>query len=261
MSKTPPDLIERARAAPGDASAAARILPLVDLTSLGDDDTEATIERLCDRALEAGVAAVCVGPRFVRLARGRLGTAPVRLATVANFPDGGHDIAGAARQTEAAIADGADEVDVVAPIGAILEGDVGLVTELVQACRQATPEQTLKVILETGRLQDPARITAAARAAIMAGPDFLKTSTGKFATGATPEGAAVLLAALEEADGRVGIKLSGGIRTTGQAAGYLHLIDHFMGSGWTSPSTVRFGASTLLDDLLVVLGRGDDDEE
>ena len=98
-----------------------------------------------------------------------------------------------------------------------------------------------------------ARIAAAARAAIMAGPDFLKTSTGKFPTGATQEAAAVLLAVLEEAGGRVGIKFSGGIRTARQAAGYLYLVDHFMGSGWTSPSTVRFGASALLDDLLAVL--------
>jgi deoxyribose-phosphate aldolase len=252
VSRTP-DLIEAATAATADAEIAARILPLVDLTSLGDDDTEAKIERLCDRALETGVAAVCVWPRFVPLARKRLGTAPVRLATVANFPDGGDDVGRAARETRAAIDAGADEVDVVAPIGAILEGDVGVVSELVQVCREATPAQTLKVILETGRLEDPARITAAARAAIMAGPDFLKTSTGKVPTGATLEAAAVLLAVLEEAGGRVGIKFSGGIRTTRQAAGYLYLVDHFMGSGWTSPSTVRFGASALLDDLLAML--------
>jgi deoxyribose-phosphate aldolase len=252
VSRTP-DLIEAATAATADAEIAARILPLVDLTSLGDDDTDAKIERLCDRALETGVAAVCVWPRFVPLARKRLGTAPVRLATVANFPDGGDDVGRAARETRAAIDAGADEVDVVAPIGAILEGDVGVVSELVQVCREATPAQTLKVILETGRLEDPARITAAARAAIMAGPDFLKTSTGKVPTGATLEAAAVLLAVLEEAGGRVGIKFSGGIRTTRQAAGYLYLVDHFMGSGWTSPSTVRFGASALLDDLLAML--------
>jgi deoxyribose-phosphate aldolase len=252
VSRTP-DLIEAATAATADAEIAARILPLVDLTSLGDDDTDAKIERLCDRALETGVAAVCVWPRFVPLARKRLGTAPVRLATVANFPDGGDDVGRAARETRAAIDAGADEVDVVAPIVAILEGDVGLVSELVQVCREATPAQTLKIILETGRLEDPARITAAARAAIMAGPDFLKTSTGKVPTGATLEAAAVLLAVLEEAGGRVGIKFSGGIRTTRQAAGYLYLVDHFMGSGWTSPSTVRFGASALLDDLLAML--------
>jgi deoxyribose-phosphate aldolase len=141
----------------------------------------------------------------------------------------------------------------VAPVQAILDGDIGLVTELVQACRKAAPDVTLKVILETGRLAEPARIAAAARAAIMGGCDMLKTSTGKIVPGATAEAAAVLLVVLEEADGRVGIKFSGGIRTTQQAAQYLYLVDHFLGSGWTSPATLRFGASALLEDLLKVL--------
>jgi deoxyribose-phosphate aldolase len=87
----------------------------------------------------------------------------------------------------------------------------------------------------------------------MGGGDMLKTSTGKFPVGATLEAAAVLLAVIEEADGRVGIKFSGGIRTTQQAAQYLDLVDHFLGSGWTSPETLRFGATALLDDLLKIL--------
>lgn len=225
----------------------------MDLTALGDDDTPTTIEALSARAIETGVAAVCVWPRFLPLAKEHLEGSPVRLAAVANFPDGSDDIARAAEETAAAVAAGADEVDVVAPIQAILDGDVGLVTELVQACRAACGEGTLKVILETGRLEDPAVITAAARAAIMAGCDFLKTSTGKARVGATLEAAAVLLAVLEEAGGRVGLKLSGGIRTTAQGAAYLHLVDHFMGSGWTRPETLRFGASSLVDDLLRAL--------
>jgi deoxyribose-phosphate aldolase len=248
-----PDLLERAARAPGDAAAAARILPLVDLTSLDDDDTEAQVESLCARAIDAGVAAVCVWPQLVPLARAKLAHEPVRLATVANFPDGSDDLARAARETADAVTAGADEVDVVAPIQAILDGDIGLVTELVQACRRAAPEVTLKVILETGRLEQPARIAAAARAAIMGGGDMLKTSTGRSSVGATLEAAAVVLAVIEEADGRVGIKFSGGIRTTEQAAQYLYLVDQFMGSGWTAPQTLRFGASALLDDLLKVL--------
>jgi deoxyribose-phosphate aldolase len=253
MAAIPPDLLERAARAPGDAAAAARILPLVDLTSLRDADTEAQIETLCARAIDAGVAAVCVWPRFVPLAKGNLAHSPVRLATVANFPDGSDDLARAAGETASALAAGADEVEVVAPIQAILDGDVGLVTELVQACRKEAPDLTLKIILETGRLEQPARIAAAARAAIMGGCDMLKTSTGRFPVGATLEAAAVLLAVIEEADGRVGIKFAGGIRTTQQAAQYLFLVDHFLGSGWTSPETLRFGASALLDDLLKVL--------
>jgi deoxyribose-phosphate aldolase len=253
MIKTPPDLLGQAAAAPGDGAAAARILPLLDLTSLNDDDGESRIERLCARAIETGVAALCILPRFVPLARARLDGSDIRLATVANFPHGSDDIAGAAAEVEAAIKAGADEIDVVAPIQAIVDGDVGLVTELVQACRAAADERVRKVILETGRLGKPAAIAAAARAAIMAKPNFLKTSTGK-GEGATLEAAAVLLAVIDEADGRVGLKLSGGIRTTQQAAQYLYLVDHFMGSGWTGPDTLRFGASSLLDDLLKVLG-------
>jgi deoxyribose-phosphate aldolase len=253
MATTPPDLIERAARAPGDAAAAARILPLLDLTSLGNDDTEPEIETLCARAIDAGVAAVCVWPRFLPVAKARLAHSPIRLATVVNFPDGSDDLERAAGETAAAIAAGAEEVDVVAPLQAILDGDIGLVTELVQACRKEAPDAILKVILETGRLAEPARIAAAARAAIMGGCDMLKTSTGKITPGATLEAAAVVLALLEEADGRVGIELSGGIRTTQQAAQYLYLVDQFLGSGWTSPATLRFGASALLNDLLKVM--------
>jgi deoxyribose-phosphate aldolase len=253
MAATLPDLLERAMRAQGDLAAAARILPLVDLTSLGDDDTEAQVESLCARAIDAGVAAACVWPRFVPLAKARLAHSPVRLATVANFPDGSDDLARAARETAQALAAGADEVDLVAPIQAILDGDIGLVTELVQACKKEAPDVSLKVILETGRLEQPARIAAAARAAIMGGGDMLKTSTARSPVGATLEAAAVLLAVLEEADGRVGIKSSGGIRTTQQAAQYLYLVDHFLGSGWTSPGTLRFGATALFDDLLRIL--------
>lgn len=264
MIKTPPDLLGQAAGARGDASAAARILPLVDLTSLNDDDDERAIRRLCRRGRDAGVAAVCAYPRFVPLMVDELRATGVAVATVANFPHGGDDVPAAVREVEAAVGAGADEVDVVIPVQAALEGDVGLVTELVQACRDATPGQVLKVILETGRLGEPARITAAARAAIMARPDFLKTSTGKSATGATLEAAAVLLALIEEADGKVGLKLSGGIRTTQEAARYLYLVDHFMGPGWIEPRTLRFGASSLLDDLERILGASgapDDDPD
>jgi deoxyribose-phosphate aldolase len=189
----------------------------------------------------------------VKTARLRLATDPVQLASVVNFPAGGDDIAGAAEETKAIIADGADEIDVVAPLDAIMDGDVEMVSEMVDAVKAVADGRMIKVILETGRLQDPARITAAARAAVMAGADMLKTSTGKAPTGARLEDAAVLLAVLEEADGRVGLKLSGGIRTTQQAASYLYLIDHFMTSGWVSPKTVRFGASSLLDDVIKAL--------
>ena len=185
----------------------------------------------------------------------------MQLASVVNFPDGSDDIARAVNESRNIIADGADELDMVAPLDAIMEGDVGLVTEMVDAVKAAADGRIVKVILETGRLQDPARITAVARAAVMAGADMLKTSTGKSPMGATLEATAVLLAVIDEAGGKVGLKLSGGIRTADQAAGYLHLIDHFMNAGWVSPKTVRFGASSLLEDLVRILQQPRTDDE
>ena len=260
MAKNDDDLIRTAENISATPAAAARILPLVDLTSLSGDEAEADIEALADRGMAKGVAAVCIYPKFVAIARQRIGTDPVRLASVVNFPDGSDDILRTVGETKAIIADGADEIDVVAPLDAIMEGDVGLVSEMVEAVKDAADGRMVKVILETGRLRDPARITSAARAAVMVGADMLKTSTGKAPTGARLEDAAVLLAVLEEAEGRVGLKLSGGIRSVRDAAGYLHLIDHFMTSGWVSPRTVRFGASSLLDDLEKVLAAPQIDE-
>lgn len=253
MANAQDALIQAALNAEASAEVAARILPLIDLTSLNDDDTEAQIETLVDRGVKYGVAALCVYPRFVKMARRCLKTEPVQLASVVNFPDGSDDIFRTVKETETIIAAGIDEIDMVAPLDAIMDGDVGLVTEMVQAVKEKADGRMVKVILETGRLEDPARITAAARAAVMVGADMLKTSTGKTPTGARLEDAAVLLAVIDEADGRVGLKLSGGIRTTQQAASYLHLIDHFMTSGWVSPKTVRFGASSLLDDVVGIL--------
>jgi len=178
------DLIHQAEQAEATREMAARLLPLVDLTSLKGDESEADIEALTDRAMAKGVAAICVYPNAVATARKCLSTDPVKLASVVNFPDGSDDIARAVEETEAIIAAGADEIDLVAPLDAIMEGDVGLVTEMVDAVKAVADGRMLKVILETGRLQDPARITAAARAAVMAGADMLKTSTGKAPTGA-----------------------------------------------------------------------------
>jgi deoxyribose-phosphate aldolase len=229
-------------------------MALIDLTSLKGGESTAEIEALCRRAVEHGTAAVCVYAEAVPAARPALAGSAVRLATVANFPYGGDDIAAAAEEIAAVVVAGADEVDVVAPIAALLEGDVGLVGELIESCRAAAgPGIALKLILETGTLGEPDLITAAARVAVMAGVDFLKTSTGKIEMGATLESAAVLLAACREAGGCVGFKAAGGIRTAADAAAYLHLADAMMGPDWVSPQTFRFGASSLLDDLL---GRG-----
>ena len=258
MSSPPdlPSLIAAAQDARADAALAETAIGLIDLTSLRGDESEAEIEGLCARALRHGTAAVCLYPRFLPFARRCLAGGGVRLAAVANFPDGGDDIVATAEEAAAAVAAGADEIDLVAPLEAILEHDIGLVGELVETCRAATgPGTTLKLILETGRLVEPDLITAAARAAVMAGVDFLKTSTGKLEPGATPEAAALLLAVCQEAHGRVGFKAAGGIRTADQAAGYLGLARAIMGQGWISPRRLRLGASSLLDDLLRRAGR------
>jgi deoxyribose-phosphate aldolase len=257
IDKNTQDLLAKADSIPATPEVARRAIPLVDLTSLSGSETEAEIEALCAKALAYGTAAVCIYPCFLPLARPLLSGSTVRLAAVANFPDGSDDLARAADEAAAAVADGADEVDVVAPVQAIMEGDVGIVGELVEAVRIAIgPATTLKLILETGVLADPDRITAAARAAVMAGIDFLKTSTGKVPVGATPEAAAVLMRVCEEAGLRVGFKASGGIRTAADAARYLCLGDAIMGAGQISARTFRFGASSLLDDLVRVAGGG-----
>jgi len=149
----------------------------------------------------------------------------------------------------AQLADGVDEVDVVAPWRAHLAGDEQAVSRLVAACVDAAGGKTLKVILETGSHPDAATTRAMADAALAAGASFLKTSTGKHGQGATPEAFAVLLDAVKAA-GHGGVKASGGVRTADQADAYIAQAAAVLGDGWVSPDTVRLGASSLLDDLL-----------
>lgn len=239
---------------------ARRALALMDLTSLNDDDSDATIEALCRRAKTpvGAPAAVCVYPAFVVTARRALAAQGlegiVKVATVTNFPHGGNDIMAAARETRAAVASGADEVDVVFPWRALLAGDEAAGRELVAACRQACGDAVLKVILETGELKDPALIRRAGELALEGGADFLKTSTGKVAINATLPAAEILLTAIRDSGGDAGVKAAGGVRTAEDAGAYLRLAERIMGRGWISPAHFRFGASRLLDDLLVTLG-------
>lgn len=237
-----------------DAALARRFVSVLDLTTLSGDETEAQIEALCARAVAHGVAAVCVLPAALPVAARCLAGSRIRLATVANFPGGGDDLTGTAEEVAAAVAAGAQEVDIVAPLEAALEGDVGLTGELVALARDtAGPAITLKLILETGRLERPELITAVARSAVMAGVDFLKTSTGKTPVGATPEAAALLFAVAREAEGRVGVKLSGGVRTARDAMRYWQIGEATMGADWLTPAHFRIGASKLLDELRELL--------
>ncbi|WP_028669508.1 deoxyribose-phosphate aldolase [Saccharospirillum impatiens] len=238
-------------------------LGLMDLTSLNDDDNDAVIEALCKQArtTAGSPAAVCIYPAFIDIARKTLaaeGLNSVRVATVTNFPDGSDDIERAVLETRKAVAAGAHEVDVVLPYRALMAGDTPVCQALVEACKAACGSAVLlKVIIESGELGSPRLIRQASDIAIAAGADFIKTSTGKVAVNATLEAAEVMLNAIRDGGRQVGFKAAGGIKTTEDAQAYLALAERIMGSGWVSPATFRFGASSLLNNLLVTLGEAD----
>ncbi len=239
-----------------EAAYARRAVALLDLTSLGEDETVADIEALCGRARTpcGAVAAVCVWPRFIPTARAALAGTSIAVAAVTNFPGGGDNVRRAAAETATAVEAGAQEIDVVFPYHAWLWGNHAVGTALVRACRRACGSRVrLKVILETGQLAQPSTITAAAHCALAAGADFIKTSTGKTAVSATPQAAALMLEAIR-AHGAGGFKAAGGIRDTAGAIAYLQLAERILGAEWITPETFRFGASGLLDALLASLG-------
>lgn len=233
-------------------------LSLMDLTSLNDDDTDDVIDDLCLSVNTAfgQTAAVCVYPRFVKRALSVLDehhARQVKVATVTNFPHGNTDIAAAVRETEAAITDGADEIDVVFPYRALITGDVAVGAELVAQCKDACGKHTLKVIIESGELKSPALIQQASEIAITNGADFIKTSTGKVAVNATPTAAEIILNVIKNSGKKVGFKAAGGVRSVADAKTYLQLAESIMGEQWITPETFRFGASGLLGSLLATL--------
>ncbi|MCB1754469.1 MAG: deoxyribose-phosphate aldolase [Gammaproteobacteria bacterium] len=241
---------------------ARRILQLLDLTSLNDDDTAQTVITLCDKADTpfGPVAAVCVWPQFVKTAAERLAGSSLRIASVANFPDGHPDPEPAKKQTMQIIRDGGDEVDVVFPWRNCLDGDFDSGSHLVSGCKSRCGNAVkLKVILETGELLDDAIIYRASRVAIDAGADFIKTSTGKSRVSATLPAARTMLRAIGDAGGGCGLKVSGGIKTLDDARDYLELAEVMMGADWISPESFRFGASGLLDALLRELEKSNAD--
>jgi deoxyribose-phosphate aldolase len=177
------------------------------------------------------------------------------VAAVANFPAGALDTAAAVQDAKAIVAAGGDEVDVVLPWRALQAGDAAGAAALVQAVRQACAGLTLKLIIESGELKDPALILAACAVGLDAGVDFLKTSTGKTPVGATPEAARVMLQAISRhpRGQHVGFKAAGGVRTVADAAVYIALVSHTLGAAAVGPQRLRFGASALLGDIVAVL--------
>lgn len=239
---------------------AVRALALVDLTNLKYDCTPQQIDALCAKAVTpyGHTAAICIWPRFVARARTLLGPeSPVRIATVVNFPSGELKLEDVLAETREAIADGADEIDLVIPYRAFIAGDEAAVSAMVSSVRGACPEPVLlKTILETGEIRGTGLIRHASELAIAAGADFIKTSTGKVSVNATLEAADIMLQAIRDSRKKVGFKPAGGISSVADAGLYLRLADTIMGEDWVMPSTFRFGASGLLDDILAVLGGG-----
>ena len=250
---TDPELAQNARTA----------LACLDLTSLNDTDSEADIAALCEKARSPSghPAAVCVWPRLAAFARTQV-PPQVSVAAVANFPHGSLDVPAAVRDTDAIVQAGAQEVDVVLPWRAVLAGDLQGAAQVLRAVRRACEGRVLKVILESGNLADPAVIRAASHLALDEGADFLKTSTGKSGTGATPEAARVMLQVIHErstAPGPVaGFKASGGVRKVADAAVYIALVRDLLQVAEVGPRVLRIGASGLLDDIRATLGQASD---
>ncbi|WP_218017869.1 deoxyribose-phosphate aldolase [Roseateles chitosanitabidus] len=241
---------------------AARLaLQCLDLTSLNDGDTAADIEALCARAVGAPerghVAAVCVWPKFVAQARAAL-PADIRVAAVANFPDGSLDLPRVLAEIETIAQAGAQEVDVVLPYRALIAGQSSEVAEFLAEVRHATRPLTLKVIIESGELATTERIAEATRLALMAGADFVKTSTGKSPVSATPAAARTMLHEIAVSGlGNAGFKASGGIRSVADARGYLQQAAAELGVEALTARRMRFGASGLLSDIEAVLAGQD----
>ena len=236
--------------------AAQLALQCLDLTSLNDADTAADIEALCLRAQgpHGAVAAVCVWPRFAAQARAAL-PAAIKVAAVANFPDGSLDLPRTLAEVAEIAAAGADEIDVVLPYRALIAGQGSEVAEFLAEVRHASRPLTLKVIIESGELRTPELIAEATCLALMAGADFIKTSTGKTPVSATPEAARVMLAEIAASGmSAAGFKASGGIRSVADAQLYLQLAADALGRDALNPRRFRFGASGLLAAIEAELG-------
>jgi deoxyribose-phosphate aldolase len=243
---------------------AARALVLIDLTSLNYNDSNKTIINLCNTksgTLEmVPVATVCIFSHFIQTARtelARTNSSYIKIATVTNFPHGLPDLELAIYETELAIRRGADEVDIVFPYSALINGDAAIGYEMVKYAKQICGGKILKVIIESGELKTSELIRTASEISIDAGADFIKTSTGKVAINATLLASEIMLKAIKKSGKKCGFKASGGIRTVAEAIPYLDLAANLMGDGWILPSNFRFGASSLLADVLNLLNTDD----
>ncbi|MBB5075386.1 deoxyribose-phosphate aldolase [Nonomuraea endophytica] len=236
-------------------------ISMVDLTTLEGADTHGKVRAMCTKAMRPGggaprVAAVCVYPDLVAVAAETVKGSGVKVASVATaFPSGRSSLEVKVSDTALAVAAGADEIDMVIDRGAFLEGHYLKVFEEIVAVKAACGQAHLKVILETGELATYDNVRRASWLAMIAGADFIKTSTGKVAPAATLPVTLIMLEAVRDfrdATGRqVGVKPAGGIRTTKDAIKNLVLVNETAGADWLTPEWFRLGASSLLNDLLM----------
>ena len=240
------------------------IVAVIDLTTLEGKDTAGKIAQMSAKAIRPdpldssvpSVAAVCIYPNMVKYAVQATEGTDVRVVSVATyFPSGLADIDLKVEEARRVVAEGADEVDMVIDRGAFLSGDYFKVFDEIRRVKEACGDVHLKVILETGELATLDDVRRASMLAMGAGADFIKTSTGKIQPAATLPVALVMLEAIRDfhdATGvMVGMKPAGGIRTSKDAIKYLVVLNETLGERWMTPDWFRFGASTLLNDVLM----------
>jgi deoxyribose-phosphate aldolase len=242
------------------------VVSMMDLTTLEGSDTAGKIAFLCRKGIQPldsryqvpSCAAVCVYPNLVRIAKKFLEHSDVKVASVATaFPAGLMPAKLKLREVRGAVRDGADEIDMVINRARFLEGEYDRVFDEIAATREACGVAHLKVILETGELQTYDNVRLASEIAMRAGADFIKTSTGKISPAASMPVTLIMLEAIRdhfyETGIRIGMKPAGGIRTAKEALAYLVMVKETLGDDWLTSALFRFGASTLLNDVLMQL--------
>jgi deoxyribose-phosphate aldolase len=241
---------------------------MMDLTTLEGKDTEGKVRALCAKGMHPdpsdpsipSVAAICIYPALIPVAKEALKGSDVRVASVATgFPSGQTYLDVKLSETRHAVDAGADEIDMVIDRGAFLQGDYAAVFDEIVEVKAAARGAHLKVILETGELETFDNVRRASILAMAAGADFIKTSTGKVTPAATLPVSLVMLEAIRDFHRRtgrvVGMKPAGGIRTAKEAVSYLVVLYETLGPRWMTPDLFRFGASSLLNDVLMQLRR------
>jgi deoxyribose-phosphate aldolase len=244
------------------------VLNMIDLTTLEGKDTDEKVKQLCYKAMHPHdafpdlpmVAAICVYPSMVKVAKKALGNSGIKVASVATaFPSGQAPLDVKLRDTKYAVASGADEVDMVISRGKFHAGEYNFVFDEIAVIKEACGEARLKVILETGELGTFDKVRRASDIAMHAGADFIKTSTGKIQPAATMPVTLVMLEAIRDfyykTGKMIGMKPAGGISKSKLALHYLVMVKETLGGDWLTNEWFRFGASSLANDVLMQIGK------